>query len=172
MKRSVIVLAILAAGLAACKKNSTTSPSSDNQAKFTALLSPADELPAVTDAEGNGSGSVTITLNLTRDSGGTITAATADFSATFSGFPAGTALTGAHVHPGFAGTSGGVAISTGITAGEITMPSGSGSLTKNGITVSADTATKMISSPAGYYFNIHTAAHPSGVARGQLTRIE
>lgn len=172
MKRSVIVLVILAAGVAACDKNSTTSPSSDNRAVFTAQLLPSNEVPAVTSDQASGSGNVAITLNLTRDSAGTITAATADFSATFSGFPAGTALTGAHVHPGAAGTNGGVVISTGITAGEITMPSGSGSLNKTGITVSVDTATKIVDSPSNYYFNAHSAKHPGGVVRGQLIRLQ
>jgi hypothetical protein len=36
--------------------------------------------------------------------------------------------------------------------------------------VDAALAQTIINNPAGYYFNIHTAANPGGVARGQLVK--
>jgi CHRD domain len=172
MKRSLIAIAILSFGLSACSKNTPTSPTPDSEATFTATLLPSNELPPVTNADATGSGTVTITLHVNRDAGGGITGGTADFSATFTGFPAGTALTGAHIHPGFSASNGGVAVSTGITAGEVTMPAGSGSLNKTGVPVSADNTAAIMATPQGFYFNIHTAANPCGAARGQLTRVQ
>jgi hypothetical protein len=173
MTRSAIVLAILAVGLAACDKKTPTTPSNfETQAKFTAALSPANEVPAAVGPETSGSGTVTITLHENRDANGVLTGGTVDFAATFTGFPAGTTLTAAHIHPGFAGATGNPVVNTAIAAGEITMPAGNGSLNKTGITVTADTAAGILAQPQGYYFNIHTAANPGGVARGQLTRTE
>ena len=105
---------------------------------------------------------------MVRDSYGDVTAATVDFSVTTTGFPNGTTLTGAHIHGGPAGVNGGILISLGLTAGEITFPNGSGTFTKNGITTTVSQANAIIANPTDFYFNIHTAANAGGVARGQL----
>lgn len=174
MKRLVILAAftLAAAGCGSDSSSNVGGPSGPpTTVVFTAPLSPANEVPPVTDAEGNGSGNVTVTFHLTRDSGGNITAGTADFSATFNGFPAGTALTAAHIHTGNAGTNGGIQINLSLTPGEITFPNGSGSLSKANISISpVDLANQIINTPGSFYFNIHTAAHPGGVARGQLVK--
>ena len=53
--------------------------------------------------------------------------------------------------------------------------SGTAALTFNltrdsgGNTTAADQANSIMANPAGFYLNIHTAANPGGVARGQLT---
>jgi hypothetical protein len=86
------------------------------------------------------------------------------------GFPAGTALTASHIHPGAAGSNGGVLVSLGLTAGEVTFATGSGSFSKRGITVTVDQANAIMANPGGFYLNIHTANNLNGVARGQLTR--
>mgnify|MGYP006201298205 CR=1 FL=1 len=101
---------------------------------------------------------------------GAITAATANFSGTLTGFPAGTALTAAHIHTGAAGSNGGPVVNLALTPGEITLATGGGTITKNGITVSVADANAMIANPAGFYFNAHTAANPGGAVRGQLAR--
>ena len=155
-----------------CGSDPINSPSPASTAQFTAALLPASEVPPVTGAEAGGSANATITFNLTKDSAGTVTAATMDVTVSASGFPAGTALTGAHIHPGATGTNGGILISLGLTAGEITFANGSGSFTKQGVTVPADQANSILANPAGFYLNIHTAANAGGVARGQLTRIQ
>jgi CHRD domain len=173
MKRTLIALSMLALSAAACDDAATpTTPTADNTIRFTATLSAANEVPPVTNAESAANGSMTITFNLTRDAAGTITAATAVFSGTFAGFPAGTALTAAHIHPGFAGVNGGFVVNTALAAGEITFPAGTGSLNKTVTGVTADVAAGIIANPAGFYFNAHTALNPGGAVRGQLVRVQ
>lgn len=166
-----IVLGLLAAGCT----SSTTAPTTGAAAKpvFTAQLLPSNEVPPITNAESTGSGNVTVTLNLTKDAAGNVTAATVDFLATFSGFPPGTVATVAHIHQGAATCACPVVISTAIAAGEVTFPNGSGSLVKSGVVVSpVDLANALLNNAAGFYFNIHTANNPGGVARGQLVRTQ
>jgi hypothetical protein len=38
--------------------------------------------------------------------------------------------------------------------------------------VPAAIAQQLLANPAGFYFNVHTLANPSGVARGQLVRTQ
>jgi hypothetical protein len=160
-----VALGLIAAG---CSSDSPTSPSTPTNPTFVADLRPANEVPAVTNAESGGTGTMTITFVVTRDSANNITSSTANFVGNFSNFPPGTTLTGAHIHPGATGVNGSVAISTAIGQGEIVFTNGSGSLTKSVTGVDAALTQAIIANPAGYYFNIHTALNPGGVARGQL----
>ena len=171
MKRfaTTATIALLGLGLSAC--DSDTSPS-DTPPIFTATLLPANEVPPVTNAEASGSGTVTITFNLTRDGAGNITAANADFATTVAGFPAGTALTAAHIHPGAAGAVNPPSVNLGLAAGEVTFATGSGSFTKSTITMTVDQANAILANPGAFYYNIHTASNPGGVARGQLARTQ
>ena len=169
MSRLTHALAVVVclAGATACDDDdSPTAPGND--VRLVAGLSPFNEVPAVSNADRTGSGLVQITLHLTRNAAGTITAATADFEVALTGFPTGTTLTGAHIHPGVAGVNGSVAVSTGIASGEIVLANGAGSFTRNGITVTPTLAQNIVSNPAGYYFNVHSILNPPGMARGQL----
>jgi len=176
MHRLTILAIVLTTFAAACGSKSPTTPSANsNQVKFTANLLPSNEVPAITNAEASGRGTANITLNLTKDAAGAITAATADFTVDASGFPAGTPITAAHIHPGAAGTNGGVLVSMGLGTGEIVLVNG----TQTGITKTGQTgggnltpavAQDIINNPQNYYFNIHTSANPGGVARGQLVK--
>jgi hypothetical protein len=171
MIRRLVLLIAPALFLSACNDAVTPTVASDvntTRYTFTADLSPANEVPPVANAEKSGSGTVTITMFIAKDANGVATSASIDFDATFSGFPSGTALTAAHIHPGAAGVNGGVLVNTTITAGEVTMPQGSGTLSKRSLSLTVDQANGIIANPAGYYFNIHTASNPGGVARGQL----
>jgi hypothetical protein len=167
-----LVALILGFGLAACGSESPTSPSPASTERFTATLLPANEVPPIANNEAGGSATATITFNVTKDSAGYVTAASMDVSVTAVGFPDGTALTNAHIHPGAAGSNGGVFVSLGLTAGEVTFPSGGGSFSKTGIALTVDQANAILANPSGFYFNIHTALNPNGVARGQLTRAQ
>jgi len=154
-----------------CSDSSTTP--SNTTPTFTAALSPANEVPPIGNADQTGSGTATIKLNTTKDSAGNITSATADFTVSLTGFPAGTTLTGAHIHQAAAGTNGNIVISTGIVTGEITLPNGSTTFTKTGVAVSDPAVAQgMLNAPANYYFNVHTALNPGGAARNQLTKIQ
>jgi hypothetical protein len=173
MKRlSIAVFGLLLA--AGCSSSSSTpsTTAGTTTTRFTATLSPAQEAPTpVTGPEASGSGVATIDFVITRDASNTITASVANFQVTMNGFPASTtSLTGAHIHPGATGAAGGVVVSTGIAPGDVPLVNGAGSFTRTGITMTAATAQSILDNPAGFYFNIHTAANPGGVARGQLVK--
>ena len=163
---------ILGLSVAGCTNDPPTSPSPGTTQTFTANLLTANEVPPIANEETGGSASATITFALTNDSAGHVTAASMDVSVTATGFPNGTALTKAHIHPGAAGANGGVFVNVGLVDGEVTFPSGSGSFTKRGIALTVDQANTILANPSGYYLNIHTARNPDGVARGQLTRAQ
>jgi hypothetical protein len=175
MKHYISLLAVVALGLgvSACDDNAATAPTPSASATvFTATLLPSSEVPPVIGSEANGSGTANLTFNLTKDSSGTITAATLDADVSVTGFPAGTALTASHIHPGDAGVNGGVIVSLGLSPGEVTFPTGSGSFSKRGITMTTDQANAILANSGAFYLNIHTAANPNGVARGQLRRAQ
>ncbi|HEX9269686.1 MAG TPA: CHRD domain-containing protein [Candidatus Limnocylindria bacterium] len=182
MKRALILVA--AAGLlaAACGGGAgqavasptpvptpTPTPTQPTSLVFTADLSPANENPPITDAEQSGSGTATVTLDLTRDSTGKITAAKAMFEFVLKGFPSTTDLILAHIHLGDAKTNGGVKVDSGLKADSpTTLTTGGTTVTKSDLTVDAALAADIIANPANYYFNVHSKVHPGGVARGQL----
>ena len=170
---SAVLLAGIATLAAGCGSASPTSPTTTtlpSSYTFTATLSPANEVPAVTNADASGSGTVTITMAVTRDGGGSITAATASFSVTLTGFPAGTTLTGAHIHQAGPGVNAGVVVNTGLANGEVVLAGGAGSFTKSSINVTAATADAMVLGATGFYFNVHSTLNTGGAARGQLAK--
>jgi len=172
MKPFVYLCALLVVGsvTTGCGDNNTiTSPSPASSVKFTAALLPSNEVPPVSGSEASGSGTAALTFNLTKDSNGNVTAATLDVTVSAEGFPPGTALTASHIHGAAAGVNGGILVSFGLAAGEVTFPNGSGSFTKQGVTMTIDQANSIMANPGAFYVNIHTAANPGGVARGQLT---
>ena len=167
---SVLALGITL-GAVGCGKDSPTTPTPAADPKFTATLLPSNEVPAVSNAEQSGSGTVTITMHNTKDAAGNITASTADFTFTLSGFPAGTTLTAAHIHPGAAGVNGSPAWNLALVSGANVLTNGSITLTVNGVTpTDVATAQAIINNPAGFYFNVHTTLNTGGVARGQLVK--
>ena len=92
MKRVALLALVLAFGISC--DDSPTSPSDPNVGKFTAILLPSNEVPAITNADAAASGTMQLTMTVTRDAGGVITGATYDFQINFTGFPQGTTLTG------------------------------------------------------------------------------
>jgi len=167
---SAFVLGITLAAVG-CGKDNPTTPTPAADPKFTATLLPSNEVPAVSNAEQSGSGTVTITMHNTKDAAGNITASTADFTFTLSGFPAGTTLTAAHIHPGAAGVNGSPAWNLALVSGANVLTNGSITLTVNGVTpTDVATAQAIINNPAGFYFNVHTTLNTGGVARGQLVK--
>jgi hypothetical protein len=157
-------------GVAACDDDPPTEPD-NNTVVFTANMTAAQETTAVTGAEAGATGTATITFNLTRGAGDVITGATANFSSTVSNMPAGSSLILAHIHTGAAGQAGGFVVNTGLSAASaIPIVNGTATLTFNNIVVDPAVAQNIIDNPAGFYFNVHSAAHPGGVVRGQLVR--
>lgn len=140
---------------------------------LTALLSPANEVPPVANAESGARGAVQITMTPTRDASGAITAATADFHIQLAGLPENTVFVGAHIHPGVAGVNGGVVVNTTLSSGsQPSIASGAAVWDFRGITVSPATAQQIENNPSAFYFNVHTLTNPGGVARGQLARTQ
>ena len=172
MKRLTLVVfgLLLSAG---CSSSSST-PSSTNggttTTRFTATLSPAQETPPIQGAEAGASGTSTMDFNITRDASGAITAATVNFTATMQNFPSTTVVNIAHIHTGATGVAGPILISTSVNPGEVTLTNGAGTFTRVAIAVTAAQAQSILDNPAGFYFNIHTAANPLGVMRGQLVK--
>ncbi len=164
-------LLALVTALAGCGSDSPTNPST-GPIVFTAALSAANEVPAVTNADANGRGTATMTLNVPRDSSGAPTAGgTMNFVVQLSGLPAGTGIRGAHIHPGAAGTNGGVMIDTGVTAASpMTLADGTGTLPFSDRPVTLEQAQAINSNPSGHYFNVHSLINPGGAVRGQLVK--
>jgi len=162
----IVPLAILAAG---CGSSSTSPSTAPPTPTFTATLSPANEVPPITNAESSGSGNVTITMNVTKDSAGNVTAASITFVANLSGFPAGTTVTLGHIHKAPAGVAGGVVISANVTSTVLT--NGSGSLTLTNSSPDVAVVQDILNNPSQYYFNLHSTLNPGGFCRGQLSRV-
>jgi hypothetical protein len=176
MKRYAIVAAMTLLGAACGSSPSSPSNTQPNTIVFTAALSAANEVPPITNADANARGNATITFNLTRDSAGTITAASVNYVYSLSGFPAGTQIRATHIHEGGPAVAGGVKIDSGLTAANaISLTDG----TANNITFSNLTnfgadglplITQIINNPNGYYFNVHSNLNPGGAVRGQLVK--
>jgi hypothetical protein len=167
--------------LAGCDDDSPTAPSDPNVVVFTAQLSAQNEVPPITNADSNARGDVRITFNLTRDSSNNVTGGTATFVVNLNSFPTGTTWTLAHIHRGGSGVAGGVVVNTGLTpATAITLATGTISnqtfsnqpIVTNTQPPQPDPAliNEIISNPAGFYFNVHTALNGNGAVRGQLVK--
>lgn len=141
------------------------SPSPTPANVFKAELKAANENPPITDAEATCSGTATVTF----------TSTSAKFDVSITGCPATTAINLGHIHEGAAGVNGGVKISTGLTAGELTLTGGGATFSKTATPAGppawdAALISAIMANPAGYYVNFHSTAHASGVIRGQLTK--
>jgi hypothetical protein len=166
--RAALILVLSAALLVgACDDDSPTSPSTAVPT-FIAQMTPANEVPPVTNEDVNGRGTATVRLNVVRNASGAITEATADMDVTLTGFPVNTSLTGAHVHAGRAGSNGGIVVDSGIAAGDIVLANGSGSFSRPGRAVPPDVAQNMLNDPAGFYYNVHTTVNRGGAVRAQI----
>jgi CHRD domain len=156
-----------------CSDKTPTSPDA-LKPTFTAALSPANEVPPITNAEASGRGDATITLNVTKDGAGNITSATANFVVNLTGFPAGTPFNIAHIHEGGTTCACPVVVNTSLAASEGTVANaaGSASFTKSNVAVTPEVAQRLISNPANFYFNVHSTLNPGGVARGVLVKTQ
>lgn len=170
MKRLSVFAAAFALIAAGCG-GSATAPT-NLKPTFVATLSPANEVPPVTNAESVVSGNVQIVLDTTTDASGNVTAATAAFTISLTGLPAGSAINIAHIHEGASTCACPVRVNTTLAAGQTTITNGIANIQKDGIAVAADVAQRLMNNPGGFYFNVHSTLNPGGVARGQLTRIQ
>src|SRR5215469_18629273 len=161
LAEAIAVCAVIAAAI--------LSPSTANasQLRFSANLSPANEVPAVM-TEGSASGNVIITLNVTTDYYG-MTTASAQFYVDLSNFPTNHNVVLAHIHQAAAGMNGPVVCDTGLsTMSPISLTTGGATISRAGLTISPDLAQAIMANPSQFYFNVHTDANISGAVRGQL----
>jgi len=171
MSRTLAFLAIAASVVVAGCSDDVTAPST-SPVIFSTALSPSNEVPPVGGTEGTGHGAVQIQFDVTRNASGAITAATATMYFQLTGYPAGTVIQGAHIHPAPVGVNGPVIISTGLTAtNTVAVPSGTGEFTFSNIPVDPALVQQIIDSPGAFYFNVHSPTNPGGFSRGQLARV-
>jgi len=163
-----VAIALLAAG---CSSSTTPTSTTPTNPTFTATLSPANEVPPITNAESVATGTASITFVTSKDSAGNITSASATFVVNLTNLPAGSTVNIAHIHECDRTCSGGIVVSTTLVAGEVTVTNGVASFTKAGITVLPELAQRILNNPAGFYFNVHSNLNPGGFARGQLNRV-
>jgi hypothetical protein len=173
MKRLATIALVLAFGMSC--DDSPTSPSDPDVGQFTAILLPSNEVPPVTNADATASGTMQLTMTVTRDGANNITGATYDFQVNVTGFPANTTLTGAHIHAAPAGTNSSVVVGLPLTSADTAVPTGQSTIIKTGVTanVAANAATvaqNIFNNPAGNYFNVHTTVNGGGAIRGQLVK--
>ena len=182
LKRMAFVL-LVGLALAGCDDDTPTEPGDPNVVVFTAQLSAANEVPAITNAESTARGDVVITMRVQRDGSNNITGATFDFVVNLNSFPAGSTWTLAHIHEGAPGIAGGVRVDTGLTTAT-SIPISNGSVSNQrftgivfgpGATIPANQRTdfathiqQLMVNPNGYYFNVHTTLNGTGAVRGPL----
>jgi uncharacterized protein (TIGR03437 family) len=139
---------------------------------FRALLSPANEVPALTL---QASGTSTVLVHVMRDASGQVISGSVDFNTRFT-FPGASTFTGMHIHRGAAGVNGPVVINSGLS-GRVEDTTGRAGLFYQGQVRPSDTDAlaalrDLLANPAGYYVNVHTTDNPGGAIRGQLQRAE
>ena len=173
MRRLGFLLIVLALVAGCDDAAPPAGPSNTGPIVFTAQLSATNEVPAVTGPEASGRGSTTITFTVPRDpSGGVTGAGTASFAIQLSGFPPGTPVILAHIHPGASGQVGAPLVNTNLTpATALVLGDGTVNVTLTAPVSQVDAAAIM-ANPAAYYFNVHTALNQGGAARGQLVRAQ
>lgn len=150
----------------------TAAPTPATSLKFTADLKTENEVPPIANEEKSASGKATFTLDVTRDTGGKITAAKAAIDATFTGLPAASLITIAHLHgPAAAGANAGVKIPFKTDADSpLTIAAGAAAFKKADITVDAALAQQIVDKPSDFYVNFHSKLNAGGVLRGQLVK--
>jgi hypothetical protein len=157
--------------------DSPTSPSDPNIARFTAILLPSNEVPPVANADVSASGTMQMTMTVTRDAANNISGATYDFTVHVTGFQPGTRLTGAHIHGAPAGANSGVTVGLPLTSADTEIATGQATIVKTGLSSTSSTvapaavAQAIFNNPAGNYFNVHTTVNGGGAIRGQLVKL-
>ena len=73
MKRLAMIALVLMFGISC--DDSPTSPSDPNVKRFSAVLLPSNEVPAITNADAAASGTMLLTMTVTRDAANAITGA-------------------------------------------------------------------------------------------------
>jgi len=177
MKALRFLTLALALTVAGCDDSNPTPPTDNNPppqntttttATYNLNLKTGNERPAaISGAEAAATGSATIKINITKDQAFNIVSSNAEFDVSFSGFPAGSQVNIAHIHPGDLNGTGNILVNTTLVAGEVSLTNGAGSFRKT-VSVDGSVAQSIVNNPAAFYFNVHSTANPSGVLRAQM----
>jgi hypothetical protein len=164
----------LALALCACNDDTPTGPSNSGPIVFTAELRASNEVPAVSNAESNAQGTVTITFSVPRDGSGNPTGdGVWNVQAVVSSFTDTSAIRAAHIHNAPAGSNGLIFVDTKLTpANQIPVSSGTTIINFEQVQLLQSQAQAVLNNPAGHYFNMHSPLNPAGVIRGQLVRVQ
>jgi hypothetical protein len=169
IRSRLAVVLIAVAFFGGCDDDNPAAPSGAS-VTVSALLSPANEVPPITNAESVARGAAQVTFLVSRDSSGAVTGGTATMYFQLVDLPEGTVIRGAHIHSAPAGVNGPIVVDTGITPTNIvTLGAGRQEFTFQNVSVSASTMSAILANPSAFYFNVHTNTNPGGVARGQLS---
>ena len=158
-----------AAGGAAAKKDKPPAPATKGKPSlsptpvFKLRLKPNQEVPPIKDLRADAVGHVT--FDLTRDSGGAITAGKAVFYFNYA-FPSSVTITGLHIHQGTKGTNGAIVVDSGLAS--FTDADGVGNVTTVVATVAPTTLQAILDNPRNYYVNQHTSVNTGGALREQM----
>lgn len=161
MKRSIASIAVIVLTIVSVASFMMRSARADIVV-FTAQLLASNEVPPITNADLNAFGSVTVTVdtvtNLYRF----------DWSV---GNVAAPSIILSHIHEGVAGVNGPIRVDSNISpASPVAVVNGNASFSRSGLTGPADVTQRILATPSGFYFNIHSTLNPGGVVRGQLVR--
>ena len=175
MRRALVIVFVVLTAVS-CDDN-PAGPSDPNVKRFTAFLLPSNEVPPITNSDVSASGTMQMTMTVTRDSANNINGATYDFTIHVTGFPANTTLTGAHIHNGSLGVNAPVVVGLPLAGAETSLATGQATITKTGVTASvpanaAAVAQQIFNSPGSNYFNVHTLVNGGGAIRGQLVAMD
>ena len=118
--------------------------------RLKATLTGASEVPGPGDPDGTGTASVNIDVTK-REVCYEVTTQKIDRP------------TGAHIHEGESGKSGGVVV-------PLTTPTAGDTTTKGCATADSALIGRMTANPGNFYVNVHSQAHQQGAIRGQLSQ--
>jgi hypothetical protein len=163
LSRIVLLLAVAALPLLTVTGASGKKPKLSATPVFKLVLKPNQEVPPVKKLKADAVGSVT--FDLTRDAGGTITSGEVIFYFNYR-FPSSVEINGLHIHQAAKGVNGGIVVSSGIAT--FTDGDGQGNITAVVTGTTPATLQAILDNPRGYYVNLHTAVNPGGAMREQL----
>ncbi len=148
---------------------SETAPSTSQVQSFGATLSLPAAAPQPLVAPGfSPAGNVTMTITTTVDHDNNITAGTATFSGNLSGFSGVSSVTSAHVNSGAVGVTGPVVIDLLIQPGQVNFDVNGSARLDATVPIDVGVAQQILKNHSQFYFQIDTAAFPSGILRGQF----
>lgn len=150
-----------------CLASLTLSAQSTETLVYRALLSNANEVPAVPAVA---TGTANVWLHVVRDASGAVVSGSIDANVRYQ-FGEASTITAMHIHTGGPTVSGGVVVPFAIARTDVTTAAGALPPVQTNFptaTVTLDTIRGIMANPGAWYFNVHSTANAGGAMRGQL----